>query len=366
MKVLLVGPLPPPNGGISVHVMQTQRRLTAAGAQCCVLDPSRTRGKFVLVGKLMRYASQGWAIQLHTNGHNTKSWLMALICGTIARTNRVPATLTLHSGMVPQYVGSTVHRTLARLACSLYQHIVCVSPAIEEAIVSLGVDRQTIEVRPAFTPPEDVAVSLDQPLIDWMESHSPLLSTTLFFRPEYGFPLLVEAIARLRSQYPKLGCVVWAVANTAATPLSAFARRPSTTTCCCSAMWSTTAACRSCRPATSSSAPHCTTAIRFRYAKRLPWTLRCSPAAPAIGPKAFISSNLVTWKIWSRKLRVSSRLLLVSGGFVPELLQRVKRIWRVSFAEMSYRLREMGRTEWSARACTGRRSPRPIKASRLA
>jgi glycogen(starch) synthase len=209
MKVLLVGPLPPPNGGISVHVMQTQRRLTAAGAQCSVLDPSRTRGKFVLVGKLMRYASQGWAIQPHTNGHNTKSWLMALICGTIARANRVPAALTLHSGMVPQYLaGSTVHRSLARLACSLYQHIVCVSPAIEAAIASLGVDRQTIEVRPAFTPPEDIAVSLDQPLIDWMENHSPLLSTTLFFRPEYGFPLLVEAIARLRRQYPRIGCVV--------------------------------------------------------------------------------------------------------------------------------------------------------------
>ena len=209
MKVLLVGPLPPPNGGISVHVMQAQKHLTAAGIQCQVLDPSRTRGKFVLAGKLMRYASQGWAFHLHTNGHNTKSWLMALICGAIAHANRVPSTLTLHSGMVPQYIaGTSASRGLARLACSLHQHIVCVSPAVEAAIASLGVDRRCMEVRPAFTPPETSAVTLDRPLVDWMESHRPLLSATLFFRPEYGFPLLVEAIARLRKTYPSIGCIV--------------------------------------------------------------------------------------------------------------------------------------------------------------
>ena len=42
MKILLVGPLPPPNGGISVHVMQSQTLLTAAGVTCDVLDPSKT------------------------------------------------------------------------------------------------------------------------------------------------------------------------------------------------------------------------------------------------------------------------------------------------------------------------------------
>ena len=118
MKVLLVGPLPPPSGGISVHVMQTQRRLTAAGVTCCVLDPSRTPSKVTLLRRLMQYASQGWAIHLHTNGHNRKSWLMAFICGSIATAFRVPAHLTLHSGMVPDYLTVRARcRALAKLAC---------------------------------------------------------------------------------------------------------------------------------------------------------------------------------------------------------------------------------------------------------
>ena len=41
-----------------------------------------------------------------------------------------------------------------------------------------------------------------------MEDHSPVLSNAMFFRPEYGFKLLLEAIADLRTIHPSLGCVV--------------------------------------------------------------------------------------------------------------------------------------------------------------
>jgi hypothetical protein len=50
--------------------------------------------------------------------------------------------------------------------------------------------------------------SIPPRLFAWIERHRPLLSTTLFFRPEYGFDLLVEGIARLRGRYPALGCLV--------------------------------------------------------------------------------------------------------------------------------------------------------------
>jgi glycosyltransferase involved in cell wall biosynthesis len=35
-----------------------------------------------------------------------------------------------------------------------------------------------------------------------------MLSSTLFFRPEYGLDVLLEAVARLRAVHPRLGCVV--------------------------------------------------------------------------------------------------------------------------------------------------------------
>ena len=41
MKILLVGPYPPPHGGISVHVAGIYRQSIAAGVKCAVLDTSR-------------------------------------------------------------------------------------------------------------------------------------------------------------------------------------------------------------------------------------------------------------------------------------------------------------------------------------
>jgi glycosyltransferase involved in cell wall biosynthesis len=35
-----------------------------------------------------------------------------------------------------------------------------------------------------------------------------VLSTVLFFRPEYGFELLIAAVERLRKNYPSAGCLV--------------------------------------------------------------------------------------------------------------------------------------------------------------
>ena len=65
-----------------------------------------------------------------------------------------------------------------------------------------------MEVLPAFLGDGNPEVSLDPQLLAWIGRHRPLFSTVLFFRPEYGFDLLVAALARLRRLYPSLGCLV--------------------------------------------------------------------------------------------------------------------------------------------------------------
>ena len=77
MRILLIGPLPPPHGGISVHVSGIQGQLKAAGITCRVLDMGRVRPGLRFGLMVLRHASQGWTLHLHTNGHNVKSWLLA-------------------------------------------------------------------------------------------------------------------------------------------------------------------------------------------------------------------------------------------------------------------------------------------------
>lgn len=65
-----------------------------------------------------------------------------------------------------------------------------------------------MEVLPAFLSTENPEVSPEPGLLAWIGRHRPLFSTVLFFRPEYGFDLLVAGLTRLRRLYPSLGCLV--------------------------------------------------------------------------------------------------------------------------------------------------------------
>lgn len=192
-----------------MHVSGIQRQLMAAGVTCSVLDVSRVRPGLRFGLAVLRHAIAGWTLHLHTNGHNVKSWWLALACG-LAGQLRGGSILTLHSGMLPGYLESAPswRRRQAALTCSLYRQVICVSSEIRSTLVSLGVDTRRMEVLPAFLGAGNPEVSLDPQLLTWLGRHRPLFSTALFFRPEYGFDLLIAALTSLSRLYPALGCLV--------------------------------------------------------------------------------------------------------------------------------------------------------------
>lgn len=192
-----------------MHVAGIHRQLTAAGLRCQVLSTNRIRLGLGFGILLLRHAWQGWTLHLHTNGHNWKSWLLAIGCGLAGQSSE-GCILTLHSGMSPAYLGaaSVWRRRLAGLTCLLYTRVICVSPGIRKALISLGVPCQRTEVVPACLKTERPQVALEPLLRAWIGRHRPLFSTALFFRPEYGFDLLVAGLARLRDRHPSFGCIV--------------------------------------------------------------------------------------------------------------------------------------------------------------
>jgi glycogen(starch) synthase len=219
MKILLVGPYPPPHGGISVHVRGALERLTEAGVPCQVLNTERRTAKSSLyararqwaglVSRVRRHKRLGWTLHLHTNGHNWKSWAVAAICGMAGR-SPAGCLLTVHSGMAPGYLRSAPgwQKALARFSCSRFTRVICVSPEIRAAVLDLGVPSDRIDLLPAFLGQRKPAVPVAGHLRAWLARHRPVLSTALFFRPEYGFELLLACLVRLRLRYPDLGCVV--------------------------------------------------------------------------------------------------------------------------------------------------------------
>jgi glycogen(starch) synthase len=208
MKILLIGPCPPPHGGISVHVAGIQRELAAAGIRYSVLDTSRVRNWMAFHAGLVRRAMGGWMLHIHTNGHNWKSWVIAFVCGLAGRLG-TGSILTLHSGMVPEFLSESAwRRRFARVSCGMHSRIVCVSRPIQKAIAESGVNLTQLEIASAWLGDHSAARVVPPEMLQWADQHYPLLTTTLFFRPEYGFDLLLDAIAHLRRRYPAVGCIV--------------------------------------------------------------------------------------------------------------------------------------------------------------
>jgi glycogen(starch) synthase len=221
LKLLLVGPFPPPHGGVSVHVLTLQELLLKSGMACRVLNISRgaprsdryvsVRGSVHFMLLLFGYSFRGWSLHVHINGHNVKSWLVALaagLAGVIGRRSRT-AMLTIHSGMSPAYLrGGRSARFLAWMTSAFYRHIIAVNSEIGDSLRFLPVPENRIQVFPAFFPAGRTLGSLPDGFEEWAREHNPVLSTALFFRPEYGFALLVQALAELRKKHPRLGCVV--------------------------------------------------------------------------------------------------------------------------------------------------------------
>lgn len=232
-SVDLVYELPPPYGGVAVHVKRLYERLKQAGVDCrSYLNPRLHSGnppgsdatpfmpqclwKYPSTWRwLTRYGLRKPKAVIHIQ--DDFSWgsvIFALRCA------RRPVVLTVHD-IVPR---SRISRTrpyeqwaAKRIVRDLGIRWIAVSERAKTELVSMGVNRHTISVIPAYLPPL-VAASADRlppALHTFCTQHRPVLAaygSRLMRDPQgrdaYGFDLACEAAARLRSDFPNLGLVL--------------------------------------------------------------------------------------------------------------------------------------------------------------
>jgi glycogen(starch) synthase len=65
-----------------------------------------------------------------------------------------------------------------------------------------------VQITPAFLPIEPPDIPAPPDIERWLAQHSPVICSAMFFRPEYGFELLVQAVGRLRKQHPRIGALI--------------------------------------------------------------------------------------------------------------------------------------------------------------
>jgi glycosyltransferase involved in cell wall biosynthesis len=219
--VVLAGFYPPPFAGEPVHVKQLAQLLRDRGLGVEILNLNRQAGpspeyhsstrRWTLLWKLFNLPGRASILHLHTNGHSLKSWLMILTASLAARLRGVSAVLTLHSGLLPDYLRGfgKVRRGLARWILRSFTRVVCVNRDISRAVRGLGITADRVVVIPAFlgVPPPPELAAPDRELIRTLR---PLLVAVAGGEqdPELGLTVVLRAIQQLVPSMPGVGAVL--------------------------------------------------------------------------------------------------------------------------------------------------------------
>ncbi|MEJ7623926.1 MAG: glycosyltransferase family 4 protein [Pyrinomonadaceae bacterium] len=219
MHVLLLGPHPPPEGGINRNTLAIREELLAAGHRCSIVATSRstqinkeehvhhprTPLEFL---RLLRGIKCDIA-HLHIGGDiNTRVLGLAWLTTLLARGRKV---LSFHSGGYPTTPEGKAAKPWS--VCGLifrgFERIIAVNPLIAVVFERYGIERKKITVIPPFVhrlPEPNVELRAD--LQQFVDDRRPLLITVGLLEDEYDLELQVDAMESVLAKFPTAGLLI--------------------------------------------------------------------------------------------------------------------------------------------------------------
>src|SRR5439155_10590232 len=155
LDVLVLGPVPPPLGGIAVHVSRLVPHLQKAGLEVGVLNHFRSTDADFVLDALNRnpinYFRMPRRLRARVVHYHHSHWGMLLAVALGRRRTGSRYVLTLHGNNVPGLLKSRIPmlRRATRWAVNRFDTIIVVNPDIRTAIQD-HVDPDRIVVLPAF------------------------------------------------------------------------------------------------------------------------------------------------------------------------------------------------------------------------
>lgn len=220
-KIALIGPYPPPYGGVSVHIQRLNERLQEKKIDHIIYGSGKAKDisrKNVEATK----NTKGWMLKyfltakediVHYHGYEPKSLLLFSLL-SIMRKKKV--VFTFHSFRYNVKKSNIFHKFIFWIAARANIYFIAVGPIIKEKIISLGIAPENIEVIPSFIPPtvrEEEIAEIPKRVWEFIDSHNPVISANayriIFYNNQdlYGIDMCVDLCANLGQYYPRIGLV---------------------------------------------------------------------------------------------------------------------------------------------------------------
>lgn len=218
MKLVLLGPYPPPHGGVQTNLVAIRKHHLATGGDCRVVNLTRHRqpdgdgifypeSPWQVVRLLMRLRAD--IIHMHIGGDLSRRLvLLGLLCTLLPGRKTV---LTFHSGGYPDSeAGKTAGpATLRGIALRRFDALIGVNQQLVDLFRKFGVPASRIRlIRPHQISTGDFNAPLPADLADFISAHDPCILTVSGLEPEYEVPLQIDALGSVRRKYPDAGLVV--------------------------------------------------------------------------------------------------------------------------------------------------------------
>jgi glycosyltransferase involved in cell wall biosynthesis len=220
-SVILVGPVPPPYGGMATYLSTLASCLQSAGYQVSMETTTAGQTSNLLLSKfskISRFLEIGIRVAIaHPQvvqgftGSQDNFMAMGSIMW-IARLTKKQVFLRISGGDFPGMIASAggLKKTIIRSWLKGPHFVIAVSDAIREATINAGVaPEQVLRISSALPNPTVVKNGfIPEQVATLRKRCQPFVVSIGAFQEHYGVHLLLEAISGLRSNFPGIGLLL--------------------------------------------------------------------------------------------------------------------------------------------------------------
>jgi len=217
MKVLLLGPYPPPYGGVQMNLVAIRTFLLKHGIPCSVINITRHRkpgaddvyypkGPVQVIQLLARLEYD--LLHLHVGGMLSNRLLaLGLVC---ARWPGKKSVMTFHSGGFPSTPeGQALGRSsFAGFVLRSFDGIIGVNDEIIDFLRRLGVRQGRARLISPYAFLGADGAALPTTLENFFASHDPVLTSVGLLETEYDLQLQIDTLTPIRQKFPKAGLLM--------------------------------------------------------------------------------------------------------------------------------------------------------------